>query len=335
MSLSSRDFSSSSSDSEVLTSNVTTQNEIKVEKFLKKDEKISDFEKRRRKLRERLKFNCERVLLEAEKCLISHKEAFRFDKEIAFQINQKYKGISKIQKKMKLIDYYKLNLKNWIKDYLRTEIDITQFSNDIYVIKRQVILQNTINEMLKHKYLHVYINTSTLKDKEIEIESSSEITLFKNFSVENCRPVSSINSFIHRRNTLHKYLLDNAIKQNKKYMNAYLSRDLYAIEPDDALKLYSDNENFKRTEYERIMRKTQKNLANFCSDDSDSLRCKSPTTKFKKSLNKSGGVIKRLNRQVTKNNFKNFTLNRGLSILADPQYFETKLTKTKSKRKKM
>jgi hypothetical protein len=328
-----RDFSSSSDS--IVTANVENSEVVRKD-FVKKDTgksskyrkgKCSDFEKRMYKLRQRLKFNSERLFLETEDKLVELKENFKSEKAIHLQINDKYKFKTKIQKRNRLLDYCKINLKYLVKDYLRTEQDRNYFNSDFFVIKRRVVLQETYNEFLKNNYFNIRKDENL--SSRIDIINKHEITIFDNFSIEN----ESKNGFTrenqHRRNTLGNFLLTSrpTIYNNRKYLNSYLHKDINILD-DEEFVYYSDSESSKSNR--KLV--TQKQLISLHSEyDSNS------STNYKKTLNfrgsTDGNIIKSLNKQVTKKNLYKVVMSTDFSLLTNPQYFEDRLDR-KAKRKK-
>jgi hypothetical protein len=317
-----KDFSSSS-DSIVTASIINASTEIKQDSMFKREEKVSDFEKRKRKLKERLKFNFDKLFLNAEESLVEIKEAFKFDREIHSQINEKFKFKNKIQKRNRLIDYCKINLKYLVKDYMRTEEDKIYFNSDLFVIKRRVVLQETYNIFLKNKYLSVYKDTDMLLSRE-DMTRGSEITIFENFHIDN-QP-NFIRERRERRLTLPRqiYTSKGTFNFNKKYMNSYLRKDIEFGEDEDYIAYYSDSESSKSEKAGKFI--TQRQLVSVHSDDwSNSSTNYHKTLNFKMGQNGTivaqGGnnILRTLNKQVTRTKGL-ISQKRDFSLLSNRSY---------------
>jgi hypothetical protein len=355
-SISSRDFSSSSDEGfnkliqaksqpiefEIYKKEKTIIEELsKQEKTLKpmsdssNEEELSDFERRMKKLRKRLSFNFDKMLLEADDGAEKHKESFKFEKEILALINSHYKQKTKEKKKFRLLDYYKINLKYIVKDFLSNEKETT-FSTSIYEVKRNVVLQDNLNQFLKKKYLNITIDTKYITEKENEIVSNPEPTIFKNFNIDDELPLYPVVRCSQRKRTLNRTSIQyNAIfLQNKKHFNNYLFKDIDAelLDEEGFLEDYNSDDTI-------LVRKTQKDLIMLGESHRDDSNNSSINAKLKHIMNSNrnpefGDFIKQ---RCTKFLTKAIRVPKPntLSILANPNYFKKNANVHHKKSKKI
>jgi hypothetical protein len=212
----SSDFSSSDTDSRWDNSRTTQRNTS-----VKGKQPKTDWERRMLKLRERLKFGYDKVLLEADGRVVELKQDFKPEKEIYSQMAESYREKFKVKRGKNLIESYKNSLKNFVKDYLLNEgSELFNFSNDV-LFARQVILQDYYNEFLKRKYLDVSKTTDLLR--YMELESFPDITIFKNFARDQ-EELPICPNFFARVHTLSAGLF-NYNKKNNMFANKFLLAD--------------------------------------------------------------------------------------------------------------
>jgi hypothetical protein len=327
ISISSRDWSSETDDMlTVISKGTTAENQGKESKV---EGKFNDFERRRRKLRERLKFGYDTLLLEADGKLLDFKDDFNAEKEILFQINNKFREKLKVQRKNKYLFYCKMTIKNFINEYIEKENEHLFFTDkDLFNMNKQIILQDYYNEFLKNKYLNVIHDSEILKEKEIK--SFPEITIFKNFARDSDKEVLiesfSSNDFKTFKGASNMTTIVNKkceFNRNNFYSNIFLHKDnVYEDNEDDNETRYNDNEvdiNIFKSPF--ITRSKFR-----CPERSDG---SNSSTKYKKTIKISSPILnprklmtKGFARQATRRSLLQNLKEREFSFLSDPNYFK-------------
>jgi pentapeptide MXKDX repeat protein len=292
-----KDFMKKDVNRDVIKKDLIKRDVIKKD-LIKKEEKITDFEKRKLKLQERLKFNFDKLFLTIDNDLAEIKENFKYEKEIHGLINGQYKKKGKIYKRNVLLDYCKINLKYFVKDYLMTEEEKIHFNSDLFVIKRRVALQEIYSEYLKRKYLNIGKETEIFFNHS-DMVKHIEKTLFENFNIDNdITPTNFNRGPRHRRNTLarHVNITKGIFNYNKKYMNFYLHKDIEYNSEDEYIDYYSDTHRIKKMGKNKFT--TQQELLSVQSGDYSN-----SSTNYNKIVNlkaDSGTMLRCLNRQTSK-----------------------------------
>jgi hypothetical protein len=295
----SSDFSSSDTENRFDTCRSTTRVRNQIAK------PIDEWERRLLKLKTRLKFSYDKLLLEADDRVKVLKNELKPEKEIHALMAEKFKEKLKVKRGKNLIESYKNSLKNFVRDYLLNGgEELFTFNNDI-LFERQVLLQDYYNEFIRRKYIDVIYSTELLS---YELACSSEVTLFKNFSRE--QPAEPL----VRLNKMYTIISKPKIFKNDIFANKFLLAD-NVIYNDETCK----NEDSDTSEIIIIRPKQQ-----FDRSDTNS------STKYKKTVNivnEHKVSRRRSNRQRSRKSLlKEFSILSNPTYLKDRKFLQTKKT---------